>query len=430
MPRQKRLLSKTSPALILAAAALVFGASVFFCIWGCPAASLPALGLAAAFLGAAYIVFARQRSRRTLVVLQNELLEEEIHVVERDVGRCATLKESLKKKIRSYEDLEAFSARLNEAVRLDDLCDTVVHEVLRLFDNTGRALLYLVNGRTRRLELRATFCEPPDARIKQKTGDAFDQWVLRHARPLFVESVTTDFRFDTDAIRSEIERPLATLISVPLETSERFLGILRLESAHAARFEVDDLRLLSICGDIAHLALENALYLGHMQELSQTDPLTQLALRRYGLRRLREEMARVERSGSSLSLLMIDIDHFKQMNDTLGHTAGDVVLQRIAGVLKSFFSLPGAVVFRYGGEEFAVGLPDVVKAEAVRLAESLRQALESKDIALRRHKLHTTVSIGVAVFPQDAPDQNELLRLADDALLTAKREGRNRVCAR
>ena len=387
------------------------------------------MGLAAVFPIAAYIVFARQRSRRTVALLQNELLQEEIHIAERDVGRCATLRDSLKKKIRSYENLEAFSALLNEAVRLDDLCDTVVHEVLRLFENRGRAFLYLVNEKTRRLELRATFCEPPDARIKQKTGDAFDQWVLRHVQPLLVESVTTDFRFNTDAIRSGIERPLASLISVPLEAAQRFLGILRLESTRAHRFEADDLRLLAICGDIAHLALENALYLGHMQELSQTDALTQLSLRRHGLRRLKEEMARVERTGSSLSLLMIDIDHFKQMNDTLGHTAGDVVLQRIAGVLKSFFSVPGAVVFRYGGEEFVVGLPDVVKAEAVRLAESLRRTLEAKDISLRRRKLRVTVSIGVAVFPQDAPDQNELLRLADEALLTAKRKGRNRVCA-
>jgi len=87
------------------------------------------------------------------------------------------------------------------------------------------------------------------------------------------------------------------------------------------------------------------------------------------------------------------------------------------------------VVFRYGGEEFVAVMPDVVKSEAVRLAESLRRTLEGKDISLRRHKLRATVSIGVSAFPQDAADQNELLRLADEALLTAKRKGRNRVCA-
>jgi len=429
MPRPKSLLSKTSLTLIFPGACLLFGAALFSCLVACPSLSMPVLGLAAVLVLAAYGLFARQRSRRTVVLLQNELLQEEIHVAERDVGRSATLKESLKRKIRSYEDLEAFSALLNEAVRLEDLCDTVAHEVLRLFENRGRALLYIVNEKTRRLELRATFCEPPDARIKHKTGDAFDQWVLRHAKPLLVESVTTDFRFNTDAVRSDIERPLASLISVPLENAQRFLGILRLESTTPNRFEADDLRLLAICGDIAHLALENALYLGHMQELSQTDPLTNLALRRYGLLRLKEEMARVERTQSSLALLMIDIDHFKKLNDTLGHTAGDVVLQRIAAVLRSFFSVPGAVVFRYGGEEFAVGLPDVSKAEGRRLAESLRRALETREISLRRRKLRATVSIGVAAFPQDAPDQNGLLRLADEALLAAKRKGRNRVCA-
>jgi len=422
-------LSKTSSSLILPGVCLVFCASVFFCFVRSPSLFFPVLGLAVAFFIAAYAVYARQRSLRTLLLLQNELLQEEIHTAERDVGRSAALKESLRKKTRSYENLEAFSAILNEAVRLEDLCDAVVHEVLRLFENKGRVLLYLVNEKTRRLELRATYCEPPDTRIREKTGDVFDQWVLRHVQPLLVESVTTDFRFNTDVIRSGIERPLESLISVPLETAQRFLGILRLEATAAHRFEADDLRLLAICGDIAHLALENALYLGHMQELSQTDALTQLALRRYGLRRMKEELARVERAGSSLALLMIDIDHFKQMNDTLGHTAGDVVLQRIAGVLKSFFCLAGMVVFRYGGEEFVAVMPDVVKSEAVRLAESLRRTLEGKDISLRRHKLRATVSIGVSAFPQDAADQNELLRLADEALLTAKRKGRNRVCA-
>jgi len=108
--------------------------------------------------------------------------------------------------------------------------------------------------------------------------------------------------------------------------------------------------------------------------------------------------------------------------------AGDAVLKKMAQWLKISFDLPGQLVFRYGGEEFGVILPGVQKKEAVRLAESFRRSLSDKDVSLRREKIAVRVSLGVAAFPDDAAEEKELIGAADEALLEAKRSGRDRVC--
>jgi diguanylate cyclase (GGDEF)-like protein len=165
-----------------------------------------------------------------------------------------------------------------------------------------------------------------------------------------------------------------------------------------------------------------------MQDLSMTDGLTGVLLRRPALERLKEETVRAQRTGEPLSFLMIDVDHFKTFNDTYGHQGGDIVLKKAARVLKDFFSLPACVVGRYGGEEFCVVLARVTKQEALRLAESFRRSLGERELTLRKDRVKITVSVGLATFPDDASSHEDLVRLADEALLRAKRSGRNTVC--
>jgi diguanylate cyclase (GGDEF)-like protein len=117
------------------------------------------------------------------------------------------------------------------------------------------------------------------------------------------------------------------------------------------------------------------------------------------------------------------------MNDTHGHLAGDSILKKIAKSLKDFFDLPGNIVSRYGGEEFCVVLPYANKQEALRLAQSFRASMAEKEIAIRRQKVKVTVSIGVASYPDDVLIFEDLIRRSDEALLQAKRGGRNRVCS-
>ena len=143
------------------------------------------------------------------------------------------------------------------------------------------------------------------------------------------------------------------------------------------------------------------------------------------MERLKGELSRSLRNNSSCSFLMMDIDNFKNYNDEYGHTAGDMVLKAISKTLLNF--IDSGIACRYGGEEFAILLPDASKKDALRMADNIRKTLKKLDIDLRRVKTHVTISIGVANFPEDAKVQDELIMKADERLYKAKREGRNRV---
>jgi diguanylate cyclase (GGDEF)-like protein len=355
-------------------------------------------------------------------------LNERHNILEKEKKHLLELDRALKLKIKNYARLEKFTEDLNHETSLDRSSDLIVREVSELFGSRGNVLLYLINEKSRKLELRSINKENESQKFKEKTGDLFDHWVLRHNQPLLVEDVANDFRFDPDRIRQEVVRPLGSLICLPLETPTNSLGILRLDAPVPDFYHADDLRFLSVIADIVELSLENALYFSHMQELSITDGLTGIYLRRYALERLKEEFLRAEREKTPFSFLMVDIDHFKKINDSYGHMAGDVVLKKVARMLKESFHLPGGVVGRFGGEEFCVVLPYILKAEALKLAENFCRILSGREIILRREKVNVTVSIGVASFPLDAQKEEDLIRLADEALFKAKRGGRNRAC--
>ncbi|MBA3451549.1 MAG: diguanylate cyclase [Deltaproteobacteria bacterium] len=164
-----------------------------------------------------------------------------------------------------------------------------------------------------------------------------------------------------------------------------------------------------------------------LAQLAVTDGLTGLYNHRHFHERLTLEVERSQRSGLPLSLLMLDVDNFKQFNDTFGHPSGDEVLRQLARVLADT-RRANDVVARYGGEEFAVILVDTAKFTAAKVAERVRERVYGNDFseaAPRAGKL--SVSIGVATFPEDGADAEALVRSADTALYTAKRAGRNRV---
>ena len=164
-----------------------------------------------------------------------------------------------------------------------------------------------------------------------------------------------------------------------------------------------------------------------LAQLAVTDGLTGLYNHRHFHERLTLEVERSQRSGLPLSLLMLDVDHFKQFNDTFGHPSGDEVLRQLARVLGDT-RRANDVVARYGGEEFAVILVDTPKFTAAKVAERVRERIYDNDFseaAPRAGRL--SVSIGVATFPDDGADVEALVRSADTALYAAKRAGRNRV---
>jgi len=166
-----------------------------------------------------------------------------------------------------------------------------------------------------------------------------------------------------------------------------------------------------------------------LQELAATDPLTGLANRRTLMSTLEREFRRSQRNGAPLSLLMVDIDHFKQVNDRYGHQQGDEVLATMAGILRRHLR-PYDLAARFGGEEFCLILPETVLDEAAKVGERIRRAVAGQAFAGPLVDLKLTVSLGAAVFPAPGIGSDEdLIRVADHALYKAKSSGRNRLQA-
>ncbi len=164
-----------------------------------------------------------------------------------------------------------------------------------------------------------------------------------------------------------------------------------------------------------------------LQKLAQTDPLTELHNRRHMMDTLEAEFDRSSRIGSPFALLMIDLDHFKKVNDTYGHQLGDKVLQSTAWEIQALLRQYDSAA-RFGGEEFALLLPETTLSGANLVAERLRQSINNIEFAGQLSDLKISISIGVAAIPHNKINTaSELVRLADDALYTAKRNGRNRV---
>jgi diguanylate cyclase len=164
-----------------------------------------------------------------------------------------------------------------------------------------------------------------------------------------------------------------------------------------------------------------------MQYLSRTDGLTGLFNRAYWELRAKEEIARARRNYTPLALVLVDVDHFKRVNDTYGHAQGDLVLQQLAQLLQRNLR-ETELLGRYGGEEFVVVLPGSTKQEAFKTAERLREAVaELKFGDQAGQALHCTISLGVAAFADGLGDFSSWLKAADKALYQAKRQGRNQT---
>ena len=217
------------------------------------------------------------------------------------------------------------------------------------------------------------------------------------------------------------------MIIAPLIHERKVIGTLRIHSSKAEVFTNDDLRLLDTIAVVASSAISNAMLFEQTEQLAIKDSLTGLYVRRYFFDRLKDEHRRALLTHRPLSVLMCDLDHFKECNDRFGHAAGDLMLIQFSQILKQ--SVAHGIVARYGGEEFSVLLPETSKKDAAELADQVRLAVEKNPFMIRRERIAMTVSIGVANLPDDTLDLESLIQKADQALYQAKRMGRNRVCS-
>lgn len=219
-------------------------------------------------------------------------------------------------------------------------------------------------------------------------------------------------------------------VTVPLKAKDKVVGVILADNLFTKKtIPKDDTRTLTMFANHAGLAIENSRLYEQTVYESNTDTLTRLWNHGYFQFLLTEELKKAYEGKYPLSLVMFDIDNFKNYNDSMGHQMGDQILREVARILKTTCDGKGSVS-RYGGEEFAVILPNMDKNAAGETAENLRKAIEGypfKGQEVQPTK-NLTISGGLSTYPEDALDKEKLIYLADMALYEAKRAGRNKAC--
>ena len=255
-----------------------------------------------------------------------------------------------------------------------------------------------------------------------KINDSLLEW-LKSKKQIFIkeeqEEATSQKKFD--ALYGNMGIAGAELI-IPLFFKDQMIALLTLGSkGNKEPYMQSDIDILETLANQAAIAIENS----RLYDEAIKDSLTGLYHHKYFMERLQEEMERFKRYRHDMSLLMIDIDHFKKINDTFGHPVGDRVLREVSTLLKQI-SRKVDIVARYGGEEFVILLPDTKKKGALIMAERLRKSVEEMPLG---DNLKVTVSIGISCCDEREKElsQGEFIEHADNALYRAKENGRNRV---
>jgi diguanylate cyclase (GGDEF)-like protein len=219
-------------------------------------------------------------------------------------------------------------------------------------------------------------------------------------------------------------RETASRISIPLVSFGQVLGMLVLESNRLRSFSDDEIHPLESVAGICATAIQNAHYVDRVKQLAYLDGLTGIFNRRYFELRMAEEIERARRSNQSMSVIMIDIDHFKRLNDEFGHLLGDEALRQVSSIFNQQLRKTD-VVCRYGGEEFAIVLSQTDPNYSLSIAEKLRKTVESWQFPGVPQPV--TISAGTASYPANGTTRDELVKAADAALYAAKQAGRNCV---
>jgi diguanylate cyclase (GGDEF)-like protein/PAS domain S-box-containing protein len=309
---------------------------------------------------------------------------------------------------------------LQSSLEAREAYEIIARFARQLFPGTAGAVC--VTDVDRRLvEAVATWGE---GSIGERVFGSDDCWALRNGRPHWVEGAVAG-----GVCAHTGNAPMAGYACLPMMAQGEILGVLHLRTDLPGPLDASRRKLASALGEQVALSLANIRLKETLHRQAIHDPLTGLYNRRYLEDALERELRRAVRKGSPVGILMLDLDHFKEYNDTHGHAAGDALLRSFgAHVLDNIRGED--VACRYGGEEFAIILPDVGLEKAVQRAEQIREGARAIRVESSGRRLEAaTVSIGVAALPTHGTTPEAVLRAADAALYAAKAEGRDRVKA-
>ena len=340
--------------------------------------------------------------------------------------------ESLNRLVCELEFRTTQMAVLNEMSSLLECCsnlgeagEVTAHSLRKLFPEAASGAFLMLSNASGLVEDLAHWGEAFEGRSGQFAAQ--DCWALRRGRPHWsIQGAGVACQHVNLSGSNQF-------LCLPLSGKEGSVGILQLEFPPDEGWMADksdgpgasrERLAVTVAGQLEHSVASLKLR-ETLRDQSIRDPLTGLYNRRFMVESLERELLRASRNGQRLSVLFVDLDHFKRFNDNFGHEAGDYVLRTMAGVFQDFFR-GNDLICRYGGEEFAILLPDCAPRDAAARADGLRDRARSTPLNHGANRLTpVTLSIGVAAFPESAATADGLLRVADECLYRSKANGRD-----
>ena len=315
---------------------------------------------------------------------------------------------------------------LTSSLDLDTILQSIMEKMAAYFEPAAWSLLMLDEASEEfyYAAMVGKGCERVNA-LTLKTGETLARWVVDKGEPIVISDVNQDPRLQRP-INGDFFADGCSVVCVPVRTGGKVLGIIQLMNVDMQIYKRNEL-LLQTLADYAAIAIENARAVRRVQELSITDPCTGLYNARHLFTVLAEEVHRSQRFGYEFSLLFIDLDNFKRVNDEHGHLIGSKLLGEVGKSLRDHLRLVDAA-FRYGGDEFAVLLPQTSKEAALFVARRLMAVFRGA-VWLRDESLPVAVraSVGIACYPADAITPEAIVQLADEMMYQVKQAGRDNV---
>jgi diguanylate cyclase (GGDEF)-like protein len=331
---------------------------------------------------------------------------------------------------RQNQELNIFhdvAKALTSSLDLDSILQTIMEKMAEYFRPDTWSLL-MVDEPKQELYFAIAVGDAAEAlkNVRLKVGEGIAGWVAKHGERLIVPDVLNDPRF-AKRIDEMTKWETRSIICVPLRSKHRVLGVIQLVNVSMDGFREEEVFFLQALSDYAAIAIENARSVEKIQELTITDDVTGLYNARHLYKTLEQEVYRSARFGYEFTVLFIDLDHFKQVNDTHGHLIGSKLLSEIGYLIKAQLRLID-YAFRYGGDEFVILLPQTGKDSAVVVAKRLRDTLRTTPFCSEEAlNLIIKASIGLATYPHDAKTPHDIIRQADEMMYLVKNTTRDNI---